>query len=80
MNSELVIVETKLNQIAKQERENPGVVSNPLAQLFVPEFSLIEKARNNPDIVFNSIAHLLTKRMLKESFGQLRKNAATGID
>lgn len=80
MNSELVIVGTKLNQIAKQERENPGVVSNPLAQLFVPEFSLIEKARNNPDIVFNSIAHLLTKRMLKESFGQLRKNAATGID
>ncbi len=73
-------METKLNQIAKQERENPGVVSSPLAQLFVPEFSVIEKARNNPDFVFNSIAHLLTKQLLEKSFGLLRKNAAVGID
>ena len=73
-------METKLNQIAKQERENPGIVSNSLAQLFVPELSVIEKARNEPEFVFNSIAHLLTKQLLKESFGLLRKNAAIGID
>ena len=38
------------------------------------------KAENAPDCVFNSLAHLLTPELLTESFKQLNKRAAVGID
>ncbi len=41
---------------------------------------IAEKARTNPEFVFNSIAHLLSPKLLKESFEDLRKSAAVGLD
>ncbi len=72
--------ETKFNQIAKTARANPALLENELARLFIPELSIIKKARENPEFVFNSIIHLLTLELLKESFKLLRKNAAIGTD
>ena len=71
---------TKSKQIVQQVRENPELVQNPIAKLFIPELSIIEKAQNEPDFVFNSLAHLLTPELLKVSFEQLNKRAAVGID
>ncbi len=41
---------------------------------------IAEKARANPEFVFNSIAHLLTPKLLTESFKKLNKRSAVGID
>ena len=71
---------TKSKQIVQQVRENPEIMQNPIARLFIPELSIIEKAQNDPDFVFNSLAHLLTPELLKVSFEQLNKSAAVGID
>ena len=39
-----------------------------------------KKPEKAPDCVFNSLAHLLTPELLTESFKQLNKQAAVGID
>jgi group II intron reverse transcriptase/maturase len=41
---------------------------------------IAEKARTNPEFVFTSLAHLLTPELLTESFRQLNKKSAVGID
>ena len=41
---------------------------------------IAEKAKLNPEFVFNSLAHLLTTGLLQESFENLRKGAAVGLD
>jgi len=41
---------------------------------------IAEKARANPEFVFNSIAHLLSPKLLTESFKKLNKRSAVGID
>jgi RNA-directed DNA polymerase len=41
---------------------------------------LSETARKDPEFQFKNIAHLMSVEMLIWSFGQLRKNAAAGVD
>ena len=41
---------------------------------------IAEKARTNPEFVFNSLAHLLTHKLLKDSFKLLNKRSAVGLD
>ena len=41
---------------------------------------IAEKARTNPEMVFNSLAHLLTSKLLEESFSLLNRNSAIGLD
>jgi len=72
--------ETRFNQITEKAKENPDIALNPLACLFMPELSIKKKAKEHPQFVFNSIAHHLNSELLKKSFKQLRKSAATGID
>ena len=41
---------------------------------------IAEKAKQDKKLVFNSLAHLINKESLMESFKELRKDAASGID
>ena len=41
---------------------------------------IAEKARTNPDLTFVSLAHLLSPKLLKESFEKLNKYSTPGID
>ena len=46
---------------------------NPMARVKV-------KARESNDCVFTSLAHLITPELLRDSFNELRNNAAVGLD
>jgi len=41
---------------------------------------IAEQSKRNPTMVFTTLAHLMDEEFLKEAFGQLRKNAAAGVD
>ncbi len=72
-------METKIKQIAQQGKTALEIALSHTIKIN-PMTKLRQKAVKEPELVFNSIAHLLTPELLKESFEQLNKKAAVGID
>ncbi len=73
-------METKSKQIVRKQ----GLTALELALSHTfkdnPLARIKEKARKDPNCVLTSLAHLLTPKLLKESFEKLKKKAAVGVD
>lgn len=52
---------------------NPDVISTKLRRV-------AEVSRQAPDLVWNTLAHHIDREMLKEAYGQVRKDGAVGVD
>jgi len=73
-------VETEIKHIQEEYNEHELVKALRHTFKIDPLGKVKRKAISSPDCVFNSLAHLLTEELLEESFNQLNKYAATGID
>jgi group II intron reverse transcriptase/maturase len=81
-------ISTKIQGIAEQMKSDSSkmysnLVVNDSPPLLIGEISM-EKikclAENNPDMVFTSLAHRIDLGLLHESFRQVRRSKAAGID
>lgn len=81
-------ISTEIQGIAKQRRSDFGKMNGNLADndgppLLISEPSFVKiryLAENNPDMVFTALAHRIDLGLLHQSFRQVRKSEAAGVD
>jgi RNA-directed DNA polymerase len=72
-------VEKREEQVNEAGKGNRGGAQT-LLSLSTKLNRLSEQARSNREFKFSNIAYLMTVEMLERSFGELRKDAAAGVD
>ena len=74
----MLLEERRLHMVAR--REETSAVHRGGEPMSTKLRCIAEKARKEPSFKFTSLYHLMNKELLRVCFGQLRKDAAAGID